>query len=145
MIRRPPRSTRTDTLFPYTTLFRSQGHDARPPPALVSVAVCRRTHDRGGAERACLHRHGSLRETDSEAERRAAAPRRALEVWFQVGQVDHPLLLHRKAAQELLGDHPAAGIRRLGQSQPGEIGRAACGERGCQYVDSWVAAVYLKK
>src|SRR3546814_9669971 len=28
MIRRPPRSTRTDTLFPYTTLFRSQGWPA---------------------------------------------------------------------------------------------------------------------
>src|SRR3546814_5044072 len=26
MIRRPPRSTRTDTLFPYTTLVRSPGH-----------------------------------------------------------------------------------------------------------------------
>src|SRR3546814_1507354 len=26
MIRRPPRSTRTDTLFPYTTLFRSGDH-----------------------------------------------------------------------------------------------------------------------
>src|SRR3546814_5555551 len=26
MIRRPPRSTRTDTLFPYTTLFRSEDH-----------------------------------------------------------------------------------------------------------------------
>src|SRR3546814_3163107 len=26
MIRRPPRSTRTDTLFPYTTLFRSVGY-----------------------------------------------------------------------------------------------------------------------
>src|SRR3546814_20861216 len=26
MIRRPPRSTRTDTLFPYTTLFRSGGY-----------------------------------------------------------------------------------------------------------------------
>src|SRR3546814_19067714 len=26
MIRRPPRSTRTDTLFPYTTLFRSKDH-----------------------------------------------------------------------------------------------------------------------
>src|SRR3546814_8807920 len=26
MIRRPPRSTRTDTLFPYTTLFRSSHH-----------------------------------------------------------------------------------------------------------------------
>src|SRR3546814_1453182 len=30
MIRRPPRSTRTDTLFPYTTLFRSS-HDASNP------------------------------------------------------------------------------------------------------------------
>src|SRR3546814_11730920 len=29
MIRRPPRSTRTDTLFPYTTLFRSAGYRSR--------------------------------------------------------------------------------------------------------------------
>src|SRR3546814_8785817 len=29
MIRRPPRSTRTDTLFPYTTLFRSARRDPR--------------------------------------------------------------------------------------------------------------------
>src|SRR3546814_12748431 len=29
MIRRPPRSTRTDTLFPYTTLFRSRIYRAR--------------------------------------------------------------------------------------------------------------------
>src|SRR3546814_2743054 len=32
MIRRPPRSTRTDTLFPYTTLFRS---------AQISIRRCR--------------------------------------------------------------------------------------------------------
>src|SRR3546814_9531308 len=35
MIRRPPRSTRTDTLFPYTTLFRSRPEGPRsvsPPP-----------------------------------------------------------------------------------------------------------------
>src|SRR3546814_16126836 len=30
MIRRPPRSTRTDTLFPYTTLFRSTGGVGAP-------------------------------------------------------------------------------------------------------------------
>src|SRR3546814_19553571 len=30
MIRRPPRSTRTDTLFPYTTLFRSRPPASRP-------------------------------------------------------------------------------------------------------------------
>src|SRR3546814_1648682 len=31
MIRRPPRSTRTDTLFPYTTLFRSSKFVGGPP------------------------------------------------------------------------------------------------------------------
>src|SRR3546814_17530970 len=31
MIRRPPRSTRTDTLFPYTTLFRSIRQTVRAP------------------------------------------------------------------------------------------------------------------
>src|SRR3546814_9594766 len=41
MIRRPPRSTRTDTLFPYTTLFRSE----------MRVALrfaARRAHSTGG-------------------------------------------------------------------------------------------------
>src|SRR3546814_20740405 len=33
MIRLPPRSTRTDTLFPYTTLFRSHLRDGRTPNA----------------------------------------------------------------------------------------------------------------
>src|SRR3546814_13211255 len=37
MIRRPPRSTRTDTLFPYTTLFRSHLAEARPPRALAGA------------------------------------------------------------------------------------------------------------
>src|SRR3546814_1230056 len=35
MIRRPPRSTRTDTLFPYTTLFRS---DTDTEPLLMPVS-----------------------------------------------------------------------------------------------------------
>src|SRR3546814_20234353 len=35
MIRRPPRSTRTDTLFPYTTLFRSVVERARAAEAAV--------------------------------------------------------------------------------------------------------------
>src|SRR3546814_5028012 len=36
MIRRPPRSTRTDTLFPYTTLFRSG--DTRSATAVLDVS-----------------------------------------------------------------------------------------------------------
>src|SRR3546814_11601904 len=47
MIRRPPRSTRTDTLFPYTTLFRSDprpgpgrpGHQGPRPQAALSGGV----------------------------------------------------------------------------------------------------------
>src|SRR3546814_2315933 len=35
MIRRPPRSTRTDTLFPYTTLFRSAAIAAPATPTTV--------------------------------------------------------------------------------------------------------------
>src|SRR3546814_5804484 len=43
MIRRPPRSTRTDTLFPYTTLFRSPGtiaiNSSMPIPGLSIAAT----------------------------------------------------------------------------------------------------------
>src|SRR3546814_6864209 len=38
MIRRPPRSTRTDTLFPYTTLFRSV-HRRGPLMGLADLVV----------------------------------------------------------------------------------------------------------
>src|SRR3546814_9181268 len=50
MIRRPPRSTRTDTLFPYTTLFRSDSwtpcwgdgvRDLPPPHSLGYVRAIR--------------------------------------------------------------------------------------------------------
>src|SRR3546814_4951585 len=40
MIRPPPRSTRTDTLFPYTTLFRAAQHQ------LAEVLHCRLVHGR---------------------------------------------------------------------------------------------------
>src|SRR3546814_10835078 len=37
MIRRPPRSTRTDTLFPYTTLFRSEPDSDRAKMAVLEA------------------------------------------------------------------------------------------------------------
>src|SRR3546814_4634917 len=37
MIRRPPRSTRTDTLFPYTTLFRSQDSQESWPDSVMQL------------------------------------------------------------------------------------------------------------
>src|SRR3546814_7169826 len=57
MIRRPPRSTRTDTLFPYTTLFRSSSRAAvlpavarpfasqiHPLPSIVAQGAVRNLH-----------------------------------------------------------------------------------------------------
>src|SRR3546814_16585818 len=54
MIRRPPRSTRTDTLFPYTTLFRSgflADYRQRPAPVVLAEMQPRRHR----------HLHGEIR------------------------------------------------------------------------------------
>src|SRR3546814_5109669 len=53
MIRRPPRSTRTDTLFPYTTLFRSLARARGRIAALSSGSrsmLCRRSTSRTSLE-----------------------------------------------------------------------------------------------
>src|SRR3546814_12575893 len=65
MIRRPPRSTRTDTLFPYTTLFRSPrfAHLARP------------CADRGARRH---HRTQRLHQCDEQDEARRRAGRSVL-------------------------------------------------------------------
>src|SRR3546814_1476957 len=45
MFRQPPRSTRTDTLFPYTTLFRSGRCGERPEIAAVQAVAPIRVHE----------------------------------------------------------------------------------------------------
>src|SRR3546814_16056024 len=65
MIRRPPRSTRTDTLFPYTTLFRSTADAAGARTHSVGV------HGRGSTPCGRL-----FHSTQSAASRRLALRRR---------------------------------------------------------------------
>src|SRR3712207_8386896 len=57
MIRRPPRST----LFPYTTLFRSEGADHRPPGREVRLPVREDGRGRAGGSggQACLAGEGA--------------------------------------------------------------------------------------
>src|SRR3546814_2375849 len=57
MIRRPPRSTRTDTLFPYTTLFRSRPEHRRQARAAVRCAGAG-AGDRRGLEDARARQRG---------------------------------------------------------------------------------------
>src|SRR3546814_15296963 len=80
MIRRPPRSTRTDTLFPYTTLVRS--HRAGSPQA-PSGTGCRHRTARPGIRR----RYGSeasralVGPLSAGCRRDAKARRLAHQVW----------------------------------------------------------------
>src|SRR3546814_9550310 len=76
MIRRPPRSTLTDTLFPYTTLFRS------PWPADHDVRVSRRTRPGDDSGRATGHLTAhrvpvALRSTPSPVRRGSDPDRRS--------------------------------------------------------------------
>src|SRR3546814_19302636 len=67
---RPPRSTRTDTLFPYTTLFRS--HDRRAPePQARGQAGSAGDRRRAGAHRAC---HAPARKRDRRVADREEGP-----------------------------------------------------------------------
>src|SRR3546814_10543459 len=55
-IRRPPRSTRTDTLFPYTTLFRSNGV-SRWGHSMLRLVICAPDRPRGPDCRLDLDQH----------------------------------------------------------------------------------------
>src|SRR3546814_16494684 len=57
MIRRPPRSTRTDTLFPYTTLFRSLSAAVGQRQVEEAVAALRHARARAFDHRRHRRRH----------------------------------------------------------------------------------------
>src|SRR3546814_8501446 len=70
MIRRTPRSTRTDTLLPYTTLFRSGGGCLRPVPDRRSAAhVPDRWHRGAGRRPAFAHSQFKAQERTGQAAR----------------------------------------------------------------------------
>src|SRR3546814_17422984 len=63
MIRRPPRSTRTDTLFPYTTLFRSGSWKFALSPNLKTVLIA---HALSAGGVICEHYGGTPRRPECE-------------------------------------------------------------------------------
>src|SRR3546814_19703583 len=97
MIRRPPRSTRTDTLFPYTTLFRSaERHD---------VVDAREVADTDGADGQPLHRAGDAARGDH-----VALVERVLELDEDAGDDVLHQLLRTDADRE--PDHTVPGPQR---------------------------------
>src|SRR3546814_15769656 len=117
MIRRPTRSTRTYTLVPYTTLFRSEAQQTagREPPALL----CR---DPVGAYPVEHVLQGAAEQERPEE-----------------GMADEPQPQSQAAGDGARGIQRAGRLRRADAHgacpQHGrQIGRAACRERVCQYV-----------
>src|SRR3546814_17909100 len=104
MIRLPPRATRTDTLFPYTTLFRSMA-------AQLGGGVSPSDHREFGRAFVEVVEHSALFDG----------------VW-QVGE-KHQVWMSHGDRVDTLPD----GFRIIAHSE-GEIGRASCRERVCQYV-----------
>src|SRR3546814_16655374 len=98
MIRRPPRATRTDTLFPDTTLFRSW-----------AMSLPRRSINA------------------SRMESFVTPPEVSNNFTGDLPPSEHP---HLGCCQRMIGD---ASAPRSGDAV-GQIGRASCRERVCQYV-----------
>src|SRR3546814_13828603 len=104
MLRRPPRSTRTDTLFPYTTLVRS-GQPRLPDTEL--------THCWLKKHRYAIHAIALARRF-----------RPVIEHMPQMPAAPAAMDFHARMTKKMI----CAGLHRL------EIGRASCRERVCQYV-----------
>src|SRR3546814_20489050 len=107
MIRRPPRSKRPDTLFPYTTLFRSHGQQQ------IEVMDEGDAHRQQGAYTDHPQLESAHREGDGEPCRERHG--------------DH-------FTRAIDGGEPGGIVQTETQRAAHEIGRASCRERGCQYV-----------
>src|SRR3546814_3456890 len=74
MIRRPPRSTRTDTLFPYTTLFRSRQH-RKPEQGQREVLLGPEAQRDISQQRGCQDKNDEAEEPANHAGHRRHAER----------------------------------------------------------------------
>src|SRR3546814_13341760 len=119
MIRRPPRSTRTDTLFPYTTLFRSGLQIGQ------TTAVATMESKRWFAVGSAVYSE----ETDL-----------VTQGWLETGSItfnvsDHKTAVFADARFLPLGTGDSIVMEaRSPSSSTLEIGSATCRERGCQSV-----------
>src|SRR3546814_13816286 len=125
MIRRPPRSTRTDTLFPYTTLFRS-----------VRYVVDRRDHPVPDAD--------SFVDDLDDGRQAVGGAGGGGNQMMCLGIVEMIVHAHDDVEGVLFHGRRDDDLRNA-RFEIGELGRASCRERGGQYVLISVVAGSLKK
>src|SRR3546814_13645147 len=122
MIRRPPRSTRTDTLFPYTSLFRS--FKLVPPPRGLIV-----------------DRHGVVLAANRPNFRLLVARDKGVDTAETLKVLSNFVPLDDERQARLIKDisraprrSPVSVMEDMTWEQFSEIGRASCRKRVCQYV-----------
>src|SRR3546814_13459692 len=125
MIRRPPRSTRTDTLFPYTTLFRSYGMGTTIWSPLASGLLSGKYND------------------GVPADSRLAQPGYE---WLREGVLGHgDERLGKVRALQPIADELGTSLAQLAIAWSLQIGRASGRGGGCQYGYISVVDGSLKK
>src|SRR3546814_15883181 len=136
MIRRPPRSTRTDTLFPYTTLFRSLKRNVQVLNVDGGVDYRLRT-----LTHADIYRHPCDEAAEADLQRWFAAIAHSDGGSTQDLRIHDRIIHARRALDGVIWfdfDELCAGPR-------GEIGSASWRERVCQCGEMWGGAGSLKK
>src|SRR3546814_11635514 len=119
MIRRPPRSTRTDTLFPYTTLFRSLNLLF----GMADTVLCSRTGTGSG------HRSSFRPSTTATKFLGSAKHYKLLHYQTRViSIVEVCLQITQGFVNNRIDRSPRVAVSAL------DIGRASCRGRVCQYV-----------
>src|SRR3546814_12738928 len=152
MIRRPPRSTRTDTLFPYTTLFRSQ--DVGNLVKGAGVGIVPDAGDKGGIGVGPGRERAEPPEEHQPADDREPVATDAMEDGDRHRRRPfiHPEVRRKRSPARFLASHisPVSSdpVRSMGPDKPSsrdKSGRASGRYRVWQYVYISVVAVSLKK
>src|SRR3546814_20193949 len=125
MIRRPPRSTRTDTLFPYTTLFRSafaksgkEGAASIPDQEVNSDVIPGYATAPDDLSNLFGSDDGALNSAGGSA----------------VGNEAWQVMMGGDANRSQVDPAGLEDILQKGQESNDKIGRASCRDRVCQYV-----------
>src|SRR3546814_19519339 len=90
MIRRPPRSTRTDTLFPYTTLFRSTTQTQATAKASAFATATRKIQGCGTANDIAANLGADVVDNDQIRIRDLPVPLQDMLLNLQVGEASPP-------------------------------------------------------
>src|SRR3546814_2133851 len=151
MIRRPPRSTRTDTLFPYTTLFRSLENPYYPPLSSGRRPRLTKTLSRSLWQMLYGQRPSDLTVTQASITWAAISirmirPLKPSAYWLQRPAANNKTYWGRQSAtlwRSMMRELNSGPDKPHPRSHAGtasamdyvrEIGRASCRERVCQYV-----------